>query len=162
MILKFLINSSVFKLSRYNCAKHFRVCQHQLHSTLTGFKPPDSKRTLRTPMINISRGKKRLDIDKILEGSPATKSKQSVSRVIVPVPVPASADESNVGSELSGNIRKERLVPILSEFYRRPQTKQAANEEVLDSKQQQIATSQSLVTITVCFLLQISCSIRPS
>lgn len=143
MFLNLLNNVSAFKLSRFHCrsAKNLRVSRRQLHSTAGVENHALSSTTLRrpswTPIVNISRGRKRLTISKLLDDEP-TKPKgisreMNVSRLIVPVEVPASADESNVGSELSGEIKQELLVPILSKFYQRQETRQAANEEGLDS-----------------------------
>ncbi len=56
------------------------------------------------------------------------------------VPVPIRANQSlddpmvAVGAELVGSLNKEKLTPVLAKFYQRPEVKEAARENGLDSK----------------------------
>lgn len=57
-----------------------------------------------------------------------------LSTLFVPVPVKPSPDDINVGAELTGRLNKGDLLKILNRFYQKPEIKQLAFENGLDSK----------------------------
>lgn len=57
-----------------------------------------------------------------------------LSTLFVPVPVKPSPDDINVGAELTGRLNKGDLLKILNRFYQKPEIKQLALENGLDSK----------------------------
>lgn len=50
------------------------------------------------------------------------------------MPVKPSPDDINVGAELTGRLNKGDLLKILNRFYQKPEIKQLALENGLDSK----------------------------
>jgi len=54
--------------------------------------------------------------------------------LFVPVPVKPNPDDINVGAELTGRLNKGDLLKILNRFYQKPEIKQLALENGLDSK----------------------------
>lgn len=57
-----------------------------------------------------------------------------LSTLFIPVPVKPSPDDINVGAELTGRLNKGDLLKILNRFYQKPEIKQLALENGLDSK----------------------------
>lgn len=62
------------------------------------------------------------------------KKDDNLSTLFVPVPVKPSPDDINVGAELTGSLNKGDLLKILNRFYQKPEIKQLALENGLDSK----------------------------
>lgn len=62
------------------------------------------------------------------------KKDDNLSTLFVPVPVKPSPDDINVGAELTGRLNKGDLLKILNRFYQKPEIKQLALENGLDSK----------------------------
>lgn len=62
------------------------------------------------------------------------KKDDNLSTLFVPVPVKPTPDDINVGAELTGRLNKGDLLKILNRFYQKPEIKQLALENGLDSK----------------------------
>lgn len=62
------------------------------------------------------------------------KKDDNLSTLFVPVPVKPNPDDINVGAELTGRLNKGDLLKILNRFYQKPEIKQLALENGLDSK----------------------------
>lgn len=62
------------------------------------------------------------------------KNNANISTLFTPISVKPSADDINVGAELTGEISKPDLLKILSKFYQTPEIKQLLLENGLDSK----------------------------
>lgn len=62
------------------------------------------------------------------------KKDDNLSTLFVPVPVKPSPDDINVGAELTGRLNKSDLLKVLNRFYQKPEIKQLALENGLDSK----------------------------
>lgn len=73
------------------------------------------------PVVNVlqSRGKK---------------DNSNISTLFTPILVKPSADDINVGAELTGEISKSDLLKVLSKFYQTSEIKQLLLENGLDSK----------------------------
>ncbi|KAL3863039.1 hypothetical protein ACJMK2_004821 [Sinanodonta woodiana] len=68
-----------------------------------------------------------------------TKSDNSkdVNSLFQPIPFRKqenNADDINIGEELSGEVKKDDLLKLLNQFYRRPEVRRAATENGLDQK----------------------------
>ncbi|XP_077297824.1 suv3 RNA helicase [Arctopsyche grandis] len=57
-----------------------------------------------------------------------------ISTLFVPVPVKNNPDDINVGAELTGKIKKQDLVRILSTFYQKPEIRLLCTENGLDDQ----------------------------
>lgn len=62
------------------------------------------------------------------------KDNSNISALFTPIAVKPSADDINVGAELTGEISKPDLLKVLSKFYQTPEIKQLLLENGLDSK----------------------------
>jgi len=62
------------------------------------------------------------------------KKDDNLSTLFVPVPVKPNPDDINVGAELTGRLNKGDLLKVLNRFYQKPEIKQLALENGLDSK----------------------------
>jgi len=62
------------------------------------------------------------------------KKDDNLSTLFVPVPVKPNPDDINVGVELTGRLNKSDLLKVLNRFYQKPEIKQLALENGLDSK----------------------------
>lgn len=87
------------------------------------------------------------------------KKDDNLSTLFVPVPVKPSPDDINVGAELTGRLNKGDLLKVLNRFYQKPEIKQLALENGLDSKITIKFESNSIHIIVVMF--QITCSTKP-
>lgn len=86
------------------------------------------------------------------------KKDDNLSTLFVPVPVKPNPDDINVGAELTGRLNKGDLLKVLNRFYQKPEIKQLALENGLDSKVIIKFESNSIHIIVVMF--QITCSIK--
>jgi len=62
------------------------------------------------------------------------KKDDNLSTLFVPVPVKPNPDDINVGAELTGRLNKGDLLKVLNRFYQKPEIKQLALDNGLDSK----------------------------
>jgi hypothetical protein len=62
--------------------------------------------------------------------------KSNVSSFFVPVPVKTSPDDINVGVELSGRLKKQDLLRVLTKFYQKPEIRLLCAESGLDDNLQ--------------------------
>lgn len=58
----------------------------------------------------------------------------NVSTLFTPIAVKPTADDINVGAELTGAIGKSELLKVLTKFYQKREVKQLLSENGLDSK----------------------------
>lgn len=79
------------------------------------------------------------------------KKDDNLSTLFVPVPVKPSPDDINVGAELTGRLNKGDLLKVLNRFYQKPEIKQLALENGLDSKIIIKLESNSIHIIVVMF-----------
>lgn len=86
------------------------------------------------------------------------KKDDNLSTLFVPVPVKPNPDDINVGAELTGRLNKGDLLKVLNRFYQKPEIKQLALENGLDSKIIFQFKSNSIHTMVVMF--QIICNIK--
>jgi len=88
------------------------------------------------------------------------KKDDNLSTLFVPVPVKPTPDDINVGAELTGRLNKGDLLKILNRFYQKPEIKQLALENGLDSKIFLKIGLNSIHVVVNCFRLPAAPSVH--